>query len=553
MVAVTQACAVFVTMTSLVLISIKFSYQPIMNWGQHATNFQEAPKPMLKLHSIKKPVQPINIKPLTIEPSLKPITVNPLVKQLPMEQPLHVTCSQNTKIVVLNRDRPHRQGDVLTAIVTARDQEGRPKTYGGDFFRARLIRDGSPQASSAGHIIDHDNGTYTVEFPLHWLGNVRIKIQLVHPSEAVKVLWRLRDIPNKIGFQCSFFDEKTKITEKRECFSSASPSLQPDQQCDLSKPEVNGTWFCQRPKKVPCTTIAKCRSSKDRVLGLVSQEEVKYFQKPHIEEELKNDVPLPIRVLEPELPTPPYLPACTWNMPDAQMKGFWLGKVWKSSVCNVRVFTPADIKRCLADKTVYMQGDSTLRQWYIRFKELLTLNITESGDYSVLEYGKNSYWNITIRYRFHYLPIQGKFWLPLSQLSYAADQLDTIQGGPNTVIVLGLWAHFTAEPLEVIQSRLYAIRLAIHRLLHRAPGTRVFVRTGTTREHKNGKLQHYLLRSDWLAYQITEMIREMFLGEPGVVVLDTWDMSVCQPGKDNVHPDQTMVDNELNVLLSYIC
>ncbi|XP_078578400.1 NXPE family member 3-like [Branchiostoma floridae x Branchiostoma japonicum] len=461
MVVVNRTCAVFVTMTSLVLIFIKFSYQPIMNWGQDATNFQEAPKPMLKLHSIKKPVQPINTKPLTIEPTLKPITVNPLVKQLPMEQPLHVTCSQNTKIVVLNRDRPHRQGDVLTAIVTARDQEGRPKTYGGDFFRARLIRDGSPQASSTGHTIDHDNGTYTVEFPLHWVGNVRIKIQLVHPSEAVKVLRRLRDIPNKIGFQCSFFDEKTKITEKRECFSSASPSLQPDQQCDLSKPEVNGTWFCQRPKKVPCTTIAKCRSSKDRVLGLVSQEEVKYFQKPHIEEELKNDVPLPIRVLEPELPTPPYLPACTWNMPDAQMKGFWLGKVWKSSVCNVRVFTPADIKRCLADKTVYMQGDSTLRQWYIRFKELLTLNITESGDYSVLEYGKNSYWNITIRYRFHYLPIQGKFWLPLSQLSYAADQLDTIQGGPNTVIVLGLWAHFTAEPLEVIQSRLYAIRLAI--------------------------------------------------------------------------------------------
>ncbi|XP_066277177.1 NXPE family member 3-like isoform X2 [Branchiostoma lanceolatum] len=212
-------------------------------------------------------------------------------------------------------------------------------------------------------------------------------------------------------------------------------------------------------------------------------------------------------------------------MSKAEPQGYWSRKVWKSSVCNVRVFTQGDIQRCLADKTVYMQ---------------------------VFEYGKNSNWNITVRYRFHNFPIQGKFWLPLSQLSYAADELDAIRGGPDTVMILGLWAHFTAEPLDLIRSRLYAIRFAIHRLLQRGPGTKVFVRTGTTREHKKGKLQHYLLRSDWLAYQITEVIRETFWTDTGVVVLDTWDMSVCQPGKDNVHPDQAMVDNELNILLSYM-
>ncbi|XP_066263274.1 NXPE family member 3-like [Branchiostoma lanceolatum] len=136
---------------------------------------------------------------------------------------------------------------------------------------------------------------------------------------------------------------------------------------------------------------------------------------------------------------------------------------------------------------------------------------------------------------------------------YPADVLDATQGGPNTVIVLGLWAQVTAEPLEMFQSRLYAIRGAIRRLMRRSPSTRVFMRTGTTRAHKKGKMEYYLLASDWLAYLITEVIREMFRADPDVVVLDTWDMSVCQPGKDNVHPDQTIVDSQLNRLLSHAC
>ncbi|XP_066283098.1 NXPE family member 3-like [Branchiostoma lanceolatum] len=105
----------------------------------------------------------------------------------------------------------------------------------------------------------------------------------------------------------------------------------------------------------------------------------------------------------------------------------------------------------------------------------------------------------------------------------------------------------------MIRSRLHAIRHAIHRLQRRDPGTHVFVRTGTTREHLGRSLLYYLLGSDWLAYQITEVIREMFRTDPDVVVLDFWDMTVCQWGKDNVHPDQTVVDNELNMLLSHVC
>ncbi|XP_066264053.1 NXPE family member 3-like [Branchiostoma lanceolatum] len=535
--------AAFTVLTAVVIIltTCWFPYQRSMIWDKYPTHRHDHLNPLLS-------------KLRLMEPPVKPCLLN---RSLFLDQ---VTYPNYTTVVVLNRDRLYHQGDVLTVRVVARDKEGRPKTYGGDFFRARLISsDRSLQASSAGHVTDHCNGTYTVLFPLYWSGNVSIKIQLVHPSEAVKVLQSVRETTNKRVFHCTFVDVKTKATQTRPCFSSANPSLPQHQQCDLSKREVNGTWICQKPDKLPCSTISKCRWEKGtnrvKTLGFVSQEERKLFQKPYLEEELEVDPKEPILVLETELPTPQHLPACTGNARESGASlGHWSGKVWRSSVCNVRVFTKEGIQRCLANKTVFMQGDSTIRQWSQRLQKVVPLYYNNATmDSSARLGGDNSRWNIFVRFRFHHFPTQVGAWNFFYDYIYTADMLDTIPGGPDTVVVLSLWAHFTAEPLEMIRSRLYAIRGAIHRLMRRSPGTRVFVRTGTTREHNGGKVEYYLLASDWLAYQITEVFREMFRADPDVVVLDTWDMSVCQPGKDHVHPDQTMVDSQLNRLFSHIC
>ncbi|XP_078674652.1 NXPE family member 4-like [Branchiostoma floridae x Branchiostoma belcheri] len=527
----------------------------------HQAEYVPAPKP-LKKHRLIVPT----VKPRTLYRTSLPL-VKPFLQMRPtlLDQ---ATNPNHTTIDILKGGRVYHQGDVLTVRVVARDKEGRPKTYGGDFFRARLVSiDRSPPSSSAGLVTDHGNGTYTVQFPLYWAGGVlpiqnpgyghvlhphyQIKIQLVHPSEAVTVLQRVREVPNKRVFHCNFVDVKTKATDTTQCFSSANPSLLPHQQCDFSKPEVNGTWICEKPDRLPCSTISKCWWNSAKVLGLLTQEEKKLFQKPYLEEELQVDLKETIHVLEAELPTPQHLPACTWDKSAAL--GHWSGQVWKSSVCNVRVFSKEDIQRCLANKTVYMQGDSTIRQWSQRLQMVVPLYYNESTmHFTALHGGDNSQWNISVRYQFHHYPVQARAANIYYDFRYVVETLDATPGGPNTVIVLSLWAHFTAEPLELLRSRLYAIRGAIHRLKRRSPGTKVFVRTGTTREH-GGQLEFYLLGSDWLAYQITEVIREMFRADPDVVVLDTWDMSVCQPGRDNVHPDQRMVDSQLNTLLSHIC
>ncbi|XP_066270201.1 NXPE family member 3-like [Branchiostoma lanceolatum] len=477
-------------------------------------------------------------------------------------QSLHeqVTCPSTTKMVVLNRERLYRQGDVLKVRVIARDAEGRRKTHGGDFLRARLIGDRSRRESSAGHVTDHGNGGYTVQFPLYWVGGVSVRIQLVHPSEAVEVLRRVRDVPNKRTFHCKFVDVEANIIEERQCFSSPPSGLPAHRQCDFSTPDANGTWFCERPETLPCGSIDKCKlvDNEKQTTDLLSQEEKKLFKKPYVEEELSeavSNLSTIIHVQPSEEPSSAPLPPCPGNESSSLSpgtQGHWSRGVWRSSICNVRVFKPADVRRCLSNKTVYIQGDSTVRQWYERLQAILPLQNVKQNT-PVLRSADNTGLSVDIHFRFHHVPIEGHVWFAFSELSYAPEQLDLLRGGPGAVVVLSLWAHFTAEPLGVLRARLHAIRHAIHRLQRRHPGTHVFIRTGTTREHKGQGLRYYLWGSDWLAYKVTEMIREIFRPDPDVVLLDFWDMTVCQWGKDNVHPDLTVVDSQLNMLLSHVC
>ncbi|XP_035661086.1 NXPE family member 3-like [Branchiostoma floridae] len=460
---------VFTMLTAAVVIltTWMFPYERFMIWDQYSSDHQDILNPMVsKLRLIQPPVERCLLN-----------------QSLLFDQTTYPTY---TEVVVLNRDRLYRQGDVLTVKVVARDKKRRLKTYGGDFFRARLVSsDRSLQASGAGHVTDHCNGNYTVQFQLYWVGNVSIKIQLVHPSEAVKILQSVGHVPNKRGFQCIFGNLETKDHYTQQCFSSNNPSLPPHRKCDFSKPEANGTWICEKPEKLPCSAITKCRWNPDisRVRALVSQEEMKLFQKPYLETELEVNPKQPIRVLETDLPTPEHLPACTGNTRESGASlGHWSGKVWKSAVCNVRVFNKEEIQRCLANKTVYLQGDSTIRQWSEHLQNVVPLySDNRTTNSPVFRVGNNNQWNTSVRYRFHNVPVQVKAWFNFQDFRYIVDEIDATHGGPNTVIVLSLWAHFTAEPLDVLRSRLYAIRGAIHRLLPRSPGTRVFVRTGTTR------------------------------------------------------------------------
>ncbi|XP_078692660.1 NXPE family member 3-like [Branchiostoma floridae x Branchiostoma belcheri] len=560
--------AVFGTLSLGVLLSLCYYQTNLENGKLYSTNLQKNDELESRYQSKVRTLsrnQPSEEVKLSLEKFARPN--NAIYDQgIPTEDATHskthiqddlynrVTYPDNTKFVVLNSDRVYRKGDVLTAVIVARDVRGRPKTYGGDFFRAKLVSIRPGEASCAGHVTDHGNGTYTVQFPLYWAGGVRVSIQLVHPSEAVEVLQRVRDVPGKRAFSCLFIDaNQMENREKRQCSTTRPPDMPLNQLCDFSRREANGSWFCERPESLSCDAIVACRrditQKGNETTILVSEDELNLFLRPYIEVELEQDNPTltPIRVKESSLLLFNRRPECPGSTPGALTQGFWFYDSWKSSVCRVRNFTRTSMRRCLANKRVYLQGDSTVRQWFLWLAEGHSKGSLKPGPATVFDKHKN----IFVQYRFHGLPVLGSHWMNFSKIRYVVDELDSMTGGPNTVIVLGLWAHFTTESLEMFRARLHAIQNAIHRLLQRSPGTRVFVRTGTTREHKG--YTFYLRGSDWLAYQITEEIRQIFRTDRDVVVLDTWDMSVCQWEPDNIHPGPALIDSQINMLLSHIC
>ncbi|CAB1337484.1 unnamed protein product, partial [Coregonus sp. 'balchen'] len=124
---------------------------------------------------------------------------------------------------VVNPNSNHTVGGFIDVTLIARDTKNRIKTYGGDFFQAKLFN-AELKASTYGAVTDHFNGTYTARLALLWPGPAKVSIRLVHSSEAVQVLCRHREQdPDKVYF-LGYFEEGGK-QETTMCNAQRSPRL----------------------------------------------------------------------------------------------------------------------------------------------------------------------------------------------------------------------------------------------------------------------------------------------------------------------------------------
>ncbi len=156
--------------------------------------------------------------------------------------------------------------------------------------------------------------------------------------------------------------------------------------------------------------------------------------------------------------------------------------------------------------------------------------------------------SILVTYRCHGPPISFTP-VPTSELRYVANELDGLTGGTNTVVVFGIWAHFSSFPVETYIRRLQGIRRAVVQLLDRAPGTRVVIRTANP---KGLTTAAALTNSDWDSLQRDKVLRAMFKGLD-VHLVDAWEMTLASKEPHDLHPKPPIIKNIINVLLSYIC
>lgn len=141
-------------------------------------------------------------------------------------------------------------GDQLEVLIQMHDFQGRPKHYGGDFLLARLYTQ-ELKASVAGQVLDHRNGLYSALFPLLWIGSAQVEVTLVHSSEAVAVLRRLREERSDRVFFKSLF-RLGFLSETTLC----NMCLPQDQQplCNYTDLYTGEPWYCYKPKMLSCDT-----------------------------------------------------------------------------------------------------------------------------------------------------------------------------------------------------------------------------------------------------------------------------------------------------------
>ncbi|XP_031732723.1 NXPE family member 3-like [Anarrhichthys ocellatus] len=374
-------------------------------------------------------------------------------------------------------------------------------------------------------------------------GSLSNQVTLVHPGEAISVLNRLnREQPDRIYFKSLF--RSGSLSETTLCDVCLRPTQQP--LCNYTDLRTGEPWFCYKPKNLSCDARINHYMGGSKENFLNANDEKLFQRGVNLKVSIRASGPATVTVL-----------------PQGQLKvksstvtsgpsGYYYQGVWRAlggtTVCE---FSVSAISQCLKGKVVHMYGDSTVRQWFEflntalpGLKEFDLHSPKQAGPYMSLDYANN----ILVTSRFHGPPIRIVV-VSTSELRYIANELDGLIGGPNIVVVFGIWAHFGTFPMEIYIRRLQSIRRAVVRLLDRAPDTLVVIRTGNP---KDLNLFVSLTNSDWHSLQCNKVLRAMFKGL-NVHLIDAWEMTLAHHLLHNLHPPPPIIKNMVNHLLSYIC
>ncbi|XP_041637269.1 NXPE family member 3-like [Cheilinus undulatus] len=434
-------------------------------------------------------------------------------------------------------------GDQLKVMIRMNDFNGNPKKSGGDVLIARL-HNRKLAAGVAGQVVDHLDGSYSAVFTLLWEGSAQVEVTLVHPSEAVTALRRLnREHPNRVIFKNNF--RSGSISETTTCNVCLPQTKQT--QCNFTDLRTGDPWFCYKPKNLSCD--AKINHTKIGYMRVLTADEKKLFQgKVNMKVSIRPSGPASVTVL----PKTRGQPRLDEGIEKSGHAGYYYKDVWRSlGGTKVHQFDNASaISQCLRGKMVHLYGDSTIRQWYeylnVTLPDAKTVNLNspmQAGPYMMWDQANQ----ILITFRVHSLPLRISA-LPTSKESYIANNLDTLVGGTNTVVVFGICAHFSTFPIGLYIRRLQSIRKAVVRLLNREPGTLVVIKTGTLTYLHISNVED---NSNWFSIQANRLLKAMFKGL-NVHLVDAWDMVTAHNLPHNIHPKRPIIKNMVDVLLSYV-
>eukprot|EP00057_Strongylocentrotus_purpuratus_P017836 XP_011672310.1 PREDICTED: NXPE family member 3-like [Strongylocentrotus purpuratus] len=488
-----------------------------------------------------------------------------------ISQSLTPTSNVFSMAEVINAKGSYEVNDTLQIRITAKDVNNVTKTCGGDYFRVKLYTKETQSSWSIDVTNDLGNGTYMADVTLRWPGTVEVIVTLVHPSEALRVLQRIRDIePGRAVFKGRYMrtlDTGVDIFEDEMCLPKV---IRNHSLCNFTDERSGYPWFCIAPSN----TNLSCDNWKlymsDRTLikkytmGAVSKEEKTIFEIHKLP--IKHHPP-PLNVVgdsnswkKSMYAYQDYLPSCRpgQHLHNPSPSGFYSKNIWFSDQCKLRRFTKPDVLQCLQNRAVHIYGDSTSRQFYFEFANNYKPEIVGKKPIDDCEKRRgplsaksSDKLNISIHFKFQGFPARPSVLIRKDNVHYIINELDDLKVDSRSVILICVGTHYTTYPLEMYEERMRDIIAAVQRLHKRSPQTLVVFKSANTREH--GKLLHQLENSEWYIWTLDQALRAVLKDSPEMAFIDAWDMTIAQNFKDNVHPHHAVLSNLMNNFLSYIC
>jgi hypothetical protein len=234
-------------------------------------------------------------------------------------------------------------------------------------------------------------------------------------------------------------------------------------------------------------------------------------------------------------------------------KGHWLGEEWVNWDCSFGSTSKQKWWQCLTNRSLYLIGDSTIRQLHLSL--LYSSGLLEEVPGSIhLPNGLTTVYvqlyNVSIRFHYHGLPFLTSLTLNLMDTNFTTDLLDAIPANGNEIIILSTIHHFTLLPPEGFQLRLRHIIDAIRRLRERGEGRRIPIvfRTANPRPFDSLSLNAYKIK--WYNDVAIEMLGASKLD---VTVYDIFDMVASSKNPVALHQKHNMMSLQLSHIVDLIC
>ncbi|KAM4024976.1 NXPE family member 4-like isoform 2-T3 [Anomaloglossus baeobatrachus] len=457
------------------------------------------------------------------------------------------TNGRNSKVSIVNPWKTYCVGEDLVVQVDMFDHFGNRKTYGGDFLRPRLVS-AALGASISGTVEDLKNGSYHVHFPLYWTGKVNVNILLFYPSEGVAALWRSRHSSQGIvGFEGKYEKFGTEAITKCAFWLSKEEGKEI---CEYKDPLYEEVFHCYKVPNFTCESLNEMRGYNLQISYLTPVEQ-QIFQRSNIGVPLPQISPIIVSQCNSTIKTPK--PKCQPGMSSPVPSGYYYNQTWNPLYCNMTVYKTADdFTNCLQGKTLFLIGDSTLRQFIMHFTDGIQMKYFRFrykgwAGWSMTLEAMNMEKDIYVSYKRHGFPLEHSGFYYVKEDLYTSRQIDQRGGGKNTIFMITIGQHFRQFPLKIFIQRAVNIRRALERLFLRSPTTKVIVKTENTRE----LFASVESRGDFHGYTQYLVLKEVFQGI-NVGFVDAWDMTVAS-ATSSVHPPGYTFANILSLSFTFAC